>query len=998
MLDELAEETTSPDVVAFAPYEATNAHLPPCLSGGAVHVVAEALRLVASIDVSRRILTETSVLTTSAISFLGAWDQRASLLAAYVAHNEARSSEQAALRARATDIQRKWLHVKFRAIDHPARFEPPEIYPYLDADDASAPEVDDDLLTQQIAQYKVALDKRVADTKEARRQEALAVAQQQKVTALRRRREAHAERHRLENIQHRWEYLVNLALRRDHVNRLRRAKSAAVADADDDDDDDDERPTTYLAAKLFVERTLHTATLHAMWAVEMQSLASPPPELVTSDAGPVLRLCMLLCPNPFGAQFSALYQRYFAREGATIGVHFEWRVFDVGQLEFPTVALDEWAHGYLVCGGPGRENASPLWHRSVVAFVAHVVGLHRRVGALGRGHRILAEALGGHVTCASPCRLDWNVFEEKVLSQQSIKTMVYAIPALHGDVVTSVPSAKVATSTPGAAHYVTTFKTKTALSFDGHPECGPFILHMLARYLQAPATDDSSAIPECPWPSGNALVARKLLQHFLVAHKGQEDTESVLSRRLPERRMRVFAHKTADPMLEFVSDTNEYLSFASSENVDVVVLPICLSSDKHPIVFDSTRLESLTDLASVYPSYVHAIPPRVAISDLSLAELKALSSLHASPNASLLKSPRGRGGHAGESNRLQTLTSVLQFIARLNAAQQSSPLEVAFMFPEENDATFSAHDCDRIRVLYTTLSGALRVLHTNMDDAVHVISRDIAFLHTLHKLHPRWRTVLALPRSIATPLRMTVQHDASAIAHFADAILIPKSHPVLLPDQIDSLAQIYHRAGVHVYVDLNDPYPTSLSLVKEHIKCLCLRVDGVFISNPRIALDGFRRFASGHSYVDEVYEDIRQSFSLVAALAEHEKLQRQQEPQAITYAHHAYKFPGSESESWSQRLRHLPPVMDHVAHLVEVDADVEMERQVRGNFCSAPKRTLPARPVTGRPLLLAVTAPVLGASQQVLLSPIVRKTFAVRSASFRSTNAAPSHHLASPHS
>ncbi|EQC35988.1 hypothetical protein, variant [Saprolegnia diclina VS20] len=701
-----------------------------------------------------------------------------------------------------------------------------------------------------------------------------------------------------------------------------------------------------------------------MWAVEMQSLAASTPDLVASDGGPVLRLCMLLCPNPFGAQFSALYQRYFAREGATIGVHFEWRVFDVGQLEFPTVALDEWAHGYLVCGGPGHDDDSlPLWHRSVVGFLAHLVSRHRRVGALGRGHSILAKALGGDVARVSPSRLDWNVLEEKVLSQQSVKTVVYAIPALHGDLVTCVPSAKVATSTPGPA-YVTKFKTKTALSFDGHPECGTFILHMLARYLHAPATD---AVPECAWPRGDALVARKLVQHYLAAQKAVDGPETVLSRRLPLRRMRIFAHKSCDPMLEFLSDTNEYLAFAFSENVDVVVLPICLSADKHPIVFGSTHLEALTDLAAIFPSYVRAHPPRVAVSDLSLAELKALTILHAFPNASGLKSPRGRGGYAGasESNRLQTLTTVLQFLARLHTAQRTSPLEIAFTFPEENESTFSAHDRDHIDELYTILRGALRVLHADMDDAIHVVSRDMPFLSTLHKLHPRWRTVLVVPRSIATPLRMTLQHDALAIAHFADAILIPKSHPVLLPDENnDSIAQIYHRAGVHVYVDLNDPYPTSLSLVKEHIKCQCLRVDGVFVSNPHTALDGFRLFASGHSYVDEVYEDIRQSFGLVAAMAEHEKLQRQIEPQNITYAHHAYQFPGNESASWSQRLRHLSPVMDHVLRLIAVDGDVEMERQVRGNYYSAPKRALPARPVTGRPLPLAVTAPVLGTSQQ----------------------------------
>ncbi|OQR98688.1 hypothetical protein ACHHYP_08262 [Achlya hypogyna] len=921
MLDELAEEILA-DAQSFAAYEATLQALPTILAGGATRIVADAQALVDAVAVSRRIMLETHALTTSALRYLANYDQGALLLAEYEKHCRARERGIAAMRERVHDVRRKWLHVGFRACQYPRTFEPPSVLP--DVDDgasgaAEEPAVDEDLLSHQpawIGGYG-------SNMKHAAKKPSREPNKKKPRSSANDDRLAHAARKRLENVQHRWGYLSYLVLRKHRLDRLQQIRRDRLL-PDDADDGGDAAPNLAVATT-FVESVVHSATLRVLWAAEVAALTADPLPL-SSDAATVVRVCMLLCPSPFGGHFSAMYQRFFARECSAAGIAFDWRVFDVGRLEFPTRAQHDWAHGYLVCGGPGRVEG--CWRGHLGAFVAHLMALDARIGALGQGHTVLAAAVGGAVARSVPSRLAWSLLEDKVPAQQTVKTAVRALPALHGDFVVSVPSAfQAATNAPNAA-FVTRFKSARVLSFDGHPECGRVLLELLSREWGAPLPAEPA------WPSGAGLVARKLAQLWGAnATSGEDDPPDVLSRRLPARPLAIIAHKSADPKLAFLSDTVEYLAFAAGEGVDAVVLPLGLSRDGHPVVFPSPRLEALTDLPAVFPGLARAGRTRVV--DLTLAELRALTILHSFAGG--LKSPRASHG-GGQTNRILALTAVLEHVARINATR-ATPLGLVFVFVEEDDVAFAGHTPPRRAQLWAVLDGALQVLVGAAP--VHLLSRDATLLLTVRKLRPLWRFILQLPRTTAAPVASVAAQDAVAVARVADAILVAKAHPLLLPpveSRNESIVQLYHRAGVRVYVDLNDSVPTDLSVSNEPIRCQCLRADGVFVANPHTVLDGRRFFASGHRYIDDAYDELAEGFRLAAAHAEHEQLQREEADRGGDYAHHAYRYPFDTSVGVG--LRQLPDVLDDaLALLCGTNAAAECARQLAANSC-APRRPL----------------------------------------------------------
>ncbi|OQS04653.1 hypothetical protein THRCLA_20828 [Thraustotheca clavata] len=935
----------------------------PFLHCGVLAMIEDGHNLINSIALSERVTNELEIMFEKGKVYLNDNHLYSNVVNQYTKFIDTRQKRIELWTERKQIIETKWLYFTFMARKYQKTFKPSIFYQEIKQNNKKDI-LDSNLLQYQIERYQLELTQRVYENNQTRKFQKASKLQQEKINLQRKKRQLHIARKRSENVQQRWEYLSVHLLRRCHLNRLHCIRLHRLESCYDQEFEDIEKTPYFTIAQNFVDTCIHQATLLAVWAIEMQGFDSPPQIILDSQFTTVLHLCMLLCPNPFGAQFGTMYQRYFAKECTDLNVAIEWKIFEVEHLEFPTLALDEWADGYFICGGPAPNlpESPPFWQSQLVEYLQYLIHHERRLGALGRGHCILAMALGGNIHQKVIPQSTWTILEDKILAVQTIKTQIRAIPALHGEYVASLdnPHIKSTINLPKGT-FISKFKSKTILSFDGFPECGGFVFIMLSKFLQSHVQESNS-----PWPSGAQMVASKLIHHFLFYTIDRRSRTNILTQKLALRKMKIFACKSP---LEFISDTNEYLNFVSQENVDAVVLQINLSRDNFPVVFPSAQLDKLTDLPTIFPSYLHTIPPKISISDLTLHELKLLSILHAYQHSNHLKSPRGLLNYdSSQTNRLQTLTNVLEHINRLNQKRiqnNGMELKLIFTFTEETIDDYIGFTIDRIALLWKVLTGALAVLDKPI---VYLMSRDARFLKIIRKLRPLWHYIFIVPQKSNTEKYASVQEEAVAISHIADAILIPKSYHVLIPPYTheglnnlqESIIQVYHRNGVQIFVDFNDSQPTTLSLIKEHLLFRILCVDGVFITNPHTTHDSIRLWEAGHSYVDEVYIYLHESFLLLSALNQHEKLHRKQ--QVNLNAHHTYKMHSFKEASWIHGLRYVLN-MDVLGISYELlngmNINAEKERQVKANQRTVEKRGIQSAVATARQMTLGVTTPAL---------------------------------------
>ncbi|RHY33333.1 hypothetical protein DYB32_001706 [Aphanomyces invadans] len=711
---------------------------------------------------------------------------------------------------------------------------------------------------------------------------------------------------------------------------------------------------------------------------------------------------MLLCPNPFGSHFGLMYQRFFAKHAVDANVVFEWTIFDVASLDFPTQAMQRCFDGFFVCGAPDVSHAvadhiahrSAPWYTALVDFVRALVAQDRPVGALGRGHVVLAEALGGRIVRRSTWQRANNVLEEKVTTGfKQVLTRVRSLHTLHGEYVASLshPTIRAVSSLPipGSMYpFVSCMKTKHVLSYDGYPECNSLVFDLLSRVFDPDHGTSLNLFKKTPsgsagsialnWVSAGPMVAHQFIQLYIpgavarskASHEG--GLRSVIHN-VRNVAVAIYAMKSPVPHVDFISDTEEYISFAINEHVESIVLGINLSRDDHPIVFPRSCLNDMTDVVEVFPSLFysptrkkHRLPnqhheiAQVHIPRLTLHELKSLTILHAYQSRHVVKSPRLIPGSSSSShNRLLTLYTALKRIAEIFERQRQvlhpsnyssakagavvPPLHVTFTFPDEDSPTFVNYSPLDIQRWWRVLNGAIAALnHPTLLTKLTIVSRDATLLQILRKMQPAWDYVFVLPVVTTFQNAMDVRRHAKIFARFADGILLQKNHEFIAcpspiahrmgPIDLVSVVDLYRDVGLRVFVNANSSENVTTTIlgatsgpVREQLAFVLLGVDGIFTSNPHPVQDARKLFAENHSVVDEVREAIH---AHCLAASEKMELNRSAECEHLTnddgyrlYAHHYYNLPleSHEFAHWQERRApHL--TSQHTSLLVSLDA------------------------------------------------------------------------------
>ncbi|RHY56986.1 hypothetical protein DYB30_001527 [Aphanomyces astaci] len=970
--------------------------LPPFLQCTSISLVVQAMRQATNVAVSQRVLDETLVLATAGLSHLLSTKHNPSMPSEFHALHSKREASQAKLQTRARRIQAKWFNARFRTLS---------CLPKLELSPFSLREPDP----------------------------------------------LHVKQTRFEHAQHRWEYLLQQLCRRQRQRRLTDVKATHTRHGYAQEDTDVLRSTFSprdggghrRPSRLphrdkiedYVANILNHAVLRASWVLEMQALPHRPDLKCPLSLPPqqdhqrplVLHVAMLLCPNLFGPHFGLLYQQYFAKHAVDANVVFEWTTVDVASLDFPTQALQRCLDGFFVCGAPDVSSANRLtsapWYGALVDFVRALVAQDRPVGALGRGHVVLAEALGGRIDRRPTWQRAHNMLEEKVTTGfKQVQTRVRVLHTLHGEYVASMaahPWIRTTTSmpVPGSMYaFVSSIKApKRVLSFDGYPECSSLVFDMLSRlvdpdhstsvlFKKASTTGGSLALD---WVSAGPGVAHQFIHLFVpgaVARAKAGPCPSVLHDDDPRAvvPMAIFASKSPIPHVDFISDTDEYFSFALHEHVDSIVLGLNLSKDDHPIVFPRSCLNDMTDVADVFPALLsskhHKHPLLVHIPRLTLVELKSLTILHAYQSRHVMKSPRVIPGSSPSShNRLLTLCSALTRLADIHARLPPPPtksaivrpLHVTLIFPGEDASSFVKYSPQDLQKWWRVLNGAIAALHQPPPSKLTIVSRDATMLQVLRKMQPAWDFLFVLPPAAATVQdAVDIRRQAKVVARFADGVLLQKHHefiacsrsmspPVGLHVHPLSIVDLYHEVGLRVYVNANGPDAVtflgpSSGPVREQVAFLLLGVDGVFTSNPHPVQDARKLLADRHSVVDEVRDAIRAHGRAAMAQVEADHAAESDRLTNVDgyrlYAHHYYNLPleSHEVDQWQQHTHPLQSqhsslvlsgdtVLDYMERLHAVDVPTEAHRQLQSHATVSPVKTDNQR----RDLHMAVKNPTL---------------------------------------
>ncbi|KAF0720250.1 Aste57867_437 [Aphanomyces stellatus] len=989
--------------------ESTLEGLPPCLHCSSISLVAQAVTRALSVTLSSRVMDETLALATAGMKHLASNRHNPALADDFHALLRQRADLLSKLQARAHRIQTGWLNARFRTLSLLPALELPNFvfHEPTNVDLVASTPLDPASLAREIASYSAQLEKRLSASREQQRRAAVELLQQQQTSLARRKHQTQAKQKRVQHVQQRWEYLVTQFVRRQRQHRMTIVK-AAHSRHEYAQDDDDRWPlrgrcaSSYLPRNFvvtYVDRLLEHAILSATWSLEMQEGRRPrSSKPMGARRRVVVRVAMLLCPNPFGAHFGLLYQRYFAQHAPDLDVLLEWSIFDVAALDFPTQAMQRCVHAFFVCGAPdvthtSRHVISP-WYTALVGFVRSLVAQGRVVGALGRGHIVLAEALGGHVERHAAWQRAHNVIEEKVrLQPQHTQTRVRVVHTLHGEYVSALPTSPGVriyynVPLPGAMYtFVSTIRrAQNLLSFDGYPECSGLVFRLFSQLVAQDDIGDADRNPllrkassstargsslALEWVSAAPSIAHKFIKLFRSATATTplgDDTPASPTALLHDVRATppaIFAMKASIPHADFISDTEEYIAFAANEHAHAIVLGVSLSRDHHPVVFPRCSLNDMTDVRDVFPSLffspryqphhnhanAHHDDVTVLIQQLTLLELKSLTILHSYQRRHVLKSPRLVPGTLATNshNRLLTLLAAIKF-----TLGTTSPLRLVVTFPEENLHEFTHYSPDEIQVRWLAVAAAA---HANDVTSLTLVSRDATFIQVLRKVQPGWTFVLALPPVTDPQDALVVRKHAKLISRVADGILLSMEHELIACEPRHhaiaavSVADLFHEAGLQVYVNVNASETTTVlgeasGPVREQLAFLLLGIDGVFTSNPHPVQDAWKLFRDGHVIVDEVRAALTQHTDALVQLKQ-AQLEAESDPLAQAdgyrlYAHHYYNLPLdlTESDQWhkntSSAVRfdrtHVATaapntVLAHVDRLLLVDVAREVARQ-----------------------------------------------------------------------
>ncbi|TYZ66632.1 hypothetical protein PybrP1_002246 [[Pythium] brassicae (nom. inval.)] len=592
-------------------------------------------------------------------------------------------------------------------------------------------------------------------------------------------------------------------------------------------------------------------------STELQQSSFPLDEAVPAGATTtrseqaVLRVGVLLCDLHFGAKYSGLYQRFLERAAKEKGIAIEWLLFDCVQSQFPSRALQRVLHGFLVAGGPNNGTNN-------LQKVLRAIYSDKRaaLGGLGLGHVVLAEALGGKCS-----RREWedgwsvldpNLLDAKLLADNftehtgagsslpSSRAKYVGVKYLHGEFVQSMDfaprSVKVWRSLD--QRFVSSFKDKCVLSFDGFPECGTFVFETMSelydrerqnRASLAAVSSGSGGYRRHQRDVGNRdaiekkqlldvtdvaqLVAHALMDHFQAAalHGSSDyDLEALArshGRRLREntRRPSVSLHSTSSVLLRKNSrhageEESSLLSLRMLRDQklerSVGAAPASTSRKRTQLVAKRVQVAAVGVL-TLSEALVHFQ------TELVTASVRAAANVAVNNNVEL-------------RHRQKMPSVILQFV------------------DEESDSPpFRVHrrSYNELRLLFLRVTAALRASEI-ADDRVCILSRQTLVLEFFRKRQPLWILLKDCRRSAELPPRHHVRR-VSWYARFADTLLFDQE--VLLSNSAKENEALFQQAryyGLRVFVaceeeagaaNLDDHATNAGAVSRKHVVETCQR-------------------------------------------------------------------------------------------------------------------------------------------------------------------------------
>lgn len=323
-----------------------------------------------------------------------------------------------------------------------------------------------------------------------------------------------------------------------------------------------------------------------------------------------LRIGVLLCDLNFGAKYFGLYQRYFDQAARNRGLRMEWLVFNCMHSQYPSEAAQHAMDGFLVAGGPNtrlvddqedvdasepaesslestsrvRSKQFGAWRSRLCKLLRHLHANRRTLlGALGLGHVVLAEALGGTVA-QREWEDGWNLLDPAHFAEQTVdksapdRSSVHGfefegnigIKYLHGEYISSMDNVPKSIKFWRSVdqRFISCFRDKWVLSFDGFPECGSFVFEAMSEMYDREKNSKRNQSQKNPsaLPGVDSRRGRK---------HGQVFTETLLTLEEKRRLLKVSdaSQAVAHALLEhFCSNSRQLNGLISSDSTDVIAL------------------------------------------------------------------------------------------------------------------------------------------------------------------------------------------------------------------------------------------------------------------------------------------------------------------------------------------------------------------------------------------------------------------------------------------
>lgn len=327
-----------------------------------------------------------------------------------------------------------------------------------------------------------------------------------------------------------------------------------------------------------------------------------------------LKLGMLLVRNAAENRYSNLYKKMFGRVAGQAGVDISWRVYDTWKNILPTLAEQKALDGFVVVAGPGWDDRLDRQERAyrncLTLLVSFAASAHSTnpifTAALGGGHVVLGEALGGTVMCRC---------DEQGQLRPCVAEAIDGIYYCHGEFLTHVERCESQRTICNATGdtFVAEYTSSNILSYAGHPECQGMVLRLLiASQMQNSGGDDDDDDDKTISTSDNdrevdgRAAERMVVKVLEFFRQSVEFTKHARHRLLQSRQPR--QHHSVSLQHTYVissfvrgcsnvcDGSLQSIKAAVKAGTDIVQLDVVLTADGYPVVYHHASLLHYTDV------------------------------------------------------------------------------------------------------------------------------------------------------------------------------------------------------------------------------------------------------------------------------------------------------------------------------------------------------------------------------------------------------------------